>query len=450
MAEHGYDDLARDLAALGRAVDVPASGRRPCRRRPGAAAPTAPGLRRRSRRARRRRHRRRAVAPWSARCCSRCWPRRRCGPPSPTGSASAASGSSGARPRRRRPTPPPPTVVARRFARRTPPRHGRLHRVALPAALGAPDGVEVSADRRLLSMSWTGRRRRRRAAGRVRRAAGLHLRQDAHPASSSSPWPATSRCGSTSRTRSSSSSPTAPSHRETARLAGNTLIWMHGGTTLRLEGDLEPSSGPWRSPRRPCRRRLTGTGPGDAAVYTSGPVPRRPPCAAIRAALTASTAWLLMLADARPARPTRAARPACCWSVPGEGRPPRCTTATTTTSSSRDRSARSTTARPARSTARAQPRGRHRSHGDLADPRRDAVAGRPGLPAGDGGPWIATQVMLGNGSIWDAPVVWHQPADGKELTLLLDSLGVGQTGQARRVPTSRRQRSSRAPPCRPR
>ncbi len=26
MAEHGYDDLARDLAALGRAVDVPAPG----------------------------------------------------------------------------------------------------------------------------------------------------------------------------------------------------------------------------------------------------------------------------------------------------------------------------------------------------------------------------------------------------------------------------------------
>ena len=51
--------------------------------------------------------------------------------------------------------------------------------------------------------------------------------------------------------------------------------------------------------------------------------------------------------------------------------------------------------------------------------------------AGDDGPWIATQEMLtGTGSIWDAPVVWHQPADGKELTLLLDSLGVGQSGPA--------------------
>ena len=76
--------------------------------------------------------------------------------------------------------------------------------------------------------------------------------------------------------------------------------------------------------------------------------------------------------------------------------------------------------------------------------------------AGDDGPWIATQEMLtGTGSIWDAPVVWHQPADGKELTLLLDSLGVVSPERPARpaqtaVPTSRRPRSSRDPPCRPR
>ena len=51
--------------------------------------------------------------------------------------------------------------------------------------------------------------------------------------------------------------------------------------------------------------------------------------------------------------------------------------------------------------------------------------------AGDDGPWIATQEELtGTGSIWDAPVVWHQPADSKELILLLDSLGVGRAGAA--------------------
>ena len=50
---------------------------------------------------------------------------------------------------------------------------------------------------------------------------------------------------------------------------------------------------------------------------------------------------------------------------------------------------------------------------------------------GDGAPWIATQVMVSEtGSIWDSPVVWHQPEAGKELALLLDSLGVGQAGEA--------------------
>ena len=39
-------------------------------------------------------------------------------------------------------------------------------------------------------------------------------------------------------------------------------------------------------------------------------------------------------------------------------------------------------------------------------------------------------LLTGTGSIWDAPVVWHQPAAGKELILLLDSLGVGRAGAA--------------------
>ena len=50
---------------------------------------------------------------------------------------------------------------------------------------------------------------------------------------------------------------------------------------------------------------------------------------------------------------------------------------------------------------------------------------------GDGAPWIASQVMEGDAlSVWDSPVVWHQPANGTELTQLLNSLGVGQTGRA--------------------
>lgn len=50
---------------------------------------------------------------------------------------------------------------------------------------------------------------------------------------------------------------------------------------------------------------------------------------------------------------------------------------------------------------------------------------------GDGAPWIASQVMEGDAlSVWDSPVVWHQPANGPELTQLLNSLGVGQAGKA--------------------
>jgi hypothetical protein len=50
---------------------------------------------------------------------------------------------------------------------------------------------------------------------------------------------------------------------------------------------------------------------------------------------------------------------------------------------------------------------------------------------GDGGPWIATQEVLGEtGSIWEAPVVWHQPTEGKALILLLDELGLAAASGA--------------------
>ena len=43
----------------------------------------------------------------------------------------------------------------------------------------------------------------------------------------------------------------------------------------------------------------------------------------------------------------------------------------------------------------------------------------------EGGPWISTQTSTdGSGVIWDSPVVWHIPTEGKKLAALLDRLGV--------------------------
>lgn len=48
-------------------------------------------------------------------------------------------------------------------------------------------------------------------------------------------------------------------------------------------------------------------------------------------------------------------------------------------------------------------------------------------PNAEGGPWVATQVTDSEtGSIWDSPVVWHQPTSGKELSMLLDQLLEGK------------------------
>ena len=41
------------------------------------------------------------------------------------------------------------------------------------------------------------------------------------------------------------------------------------------------------------------------------------------------------------------------------------------------------------------------------------------------GPWISTQVADSSGSIWEGPVLWHQPEQGKRLADLLDGLGLG-------------------------
>ena len=50
---------------------------------------------------------------------------------------------------------------------------------------------------------------------------------------------------------------------------------------------------------------------------------------------------------------------------------------------------------------------------------------------GKGAPWIATQLSDGTETIWESPVVWHQPEPGKGRALvnLLDKLGVGQAAR---------------------
>ena len=51
---------------------------------------------------------------------------------------------------------------------------------------------------------------------------------------------------------------------------------------------------------------------------------------------------------------------------------------------------------------------------------------------GKDGPWVATQVSDFDGSIWDSPVLWHQPPDGTRLAGLLDAVGMesGSPGPA--------------------
>ncbi|MDQ1621538.1 MAG: hypothetical protein QOE19_4107 [Actinomycetota bacterium] len=107
----------------------------------------------------------------------------------------------------------------------------------VPTELGLPRGVEVSADRRVLSMSWAGGRdgtvRLDEFDGRLdftfaKSAPGVEF---ASVAGSFALWfdephgvVVLNRDGTT--------------RMETARLAGHTLIWEHGSTTVRLEGDL--------------------------------------------------------------------------------------------------------------------------------------------------------------------------------------------------------------------
>jgi len=232
MAEHGYDDLERDLAALGRAVDVPAPG-------PGLATAVlerlsdAPGAR---------------VSPG--------WPRRRLvalavgavllallATPPVRAAVADWFGFGGVRVERGdapAPTadPTPPTVAPGASLQEA--AAMVAFTVAVPEELGDPDGVEVSPDRRIVSMSWTTDEE------------GV-LRLDQFDASldfsvlKTAPDVFYAAVNGTDALwfeephEVALLEPDGTTVIHSARLAGHTLIWQEGGVTLRLEGDVELS-----------------------------------------------------------------------------------------------------------------------------------------------------------------------------------------------------------------
>ena len=234
MAEHGYDDLARDLAALGRAVDVPAPGAgfaiavlerlpdRPAstkgltggrRRRVALAVAVAIGLLAllaappvRA-----------AVADWFG-----------------FGGVKVERGDVGTP--TADPTPPavaPGTSVADavsmvRFT------------VSVPDALGQPDGVEVSDDRRMVSMSWDTDEEGVLRLDQFDAALDfsvLKVARNVHYAAVDD----IDALWFEEPHEVALLEPDGTQVTQSARLAGHTLIWMVDGVTLRLEGDVELS-----------------------------------------------------------------------------------------------------------------------------------------------------------------------------------------------------------------
>ncbi len=109
--------------------------------------------------------------------------------------------------------------------------------VSVPEALGAPDGVEVSPDRRMVSMSWSsgedGVVRLDQFDGRfdfsvLKTAPGVHY----------AAVDGTDALWFEEPHEVVLLDPDGSRRTESARLAGHTLIWLDGVTTLRLEGDL--------------------------------------------------------------------------------------------------------------------------------------------------------------------------------------------------------------------
>ena len=109
-------------------------------------------------------------------------------------------------------------------------------RPAVPTALGDPDGVEVSADRRVLSLTWEtddGTVRLDQIGARLdyafaKSATGVQFVTVAGDFALWFPEPH----------EVVALEPDGTERRLTARLAGHTLIWERGTVTMRVEGDL--------------------------------------------------------------------------------------------------------------------------------------------------------------------------------------------------------------------
>ena len=109
--------------------------------------------------------------------------------------------------------------------------------VWVPTELGVPDGVEVSADRRIVSMTWSGDQDGVVRLDQFDGSLDFSIAKRA-------PRVFYASVGGTDALWFEEPhevvllEPDGDRRSESARLAGHTLIWQDGGTTLRIEGDL--------------------------------------------------------------------------------------------------------------------------------------------------------------------------------------------------------------------
>jgi hypothetical protein len=243
VREEGYGDLVRDLTALGRAIDPPGSPDRVAAavmdRLTALPAQTVSGRTHGPRQVLRSvvasvesRRRRFALGVATVLIALLATPPVRAAVSDWFGFAGVVVewGSSGPGP-----APPPPEVPRDRSL--TEARDAVDFTVWVPAELGTPDGVEVSADRRIVSMTWSG------AEDGVVRLDQFDGRLDFRLAKRA-PGVLYASVGGTDALWFEEPhevvllEPDGTRRSESARLAGHTLIWQDGYTTLRIEGDL--------------------------------------------------------------------------------------------------------------------------------------------------------------------------------------------------------------------